>query len=654
MSATAGWVDWESDMTRCSAAVQRMIDAMKGQGPDASGLRMYRHAAIGHTRLAAAHPEWGEQPAALELGSRTLAIVYSGHLFNASELRSELEVRGHSFRECPSTGLALRGQSSEKDALIERSCDGHPLTGGAVREQSLRRRSDEEVLLHAFIEWGRDFVHKLDGFYAFAIWSEDEQRLFLCRDRLGVKPLFYAHLGNGLLFASEPKGLLSHPDMGAELDHEGVAEVFGLGPGRTPGHGVYKGVREIRPGFCLEFDRAGARLKRYWKLVSKPHLDDPEATAEKIRFLVEDSVRRQIPADSPVSVMLSGGLDSSIVTLLAASELEKQARGRLHTYSVEYDGNDRHFIRNDFQPDLDSPWIEQVSSDAKSCHHVVTLSTDDLFGSLTDALLARDMPGMADVDSSLLLFSREIRKCSAVALSGECADEFFGGYPWFHRREMLNADTFPWSRSVSMRTSLLHPDLREVVDLEHYVERRYRETLEEVPRLIGEGGLSARIREVFFLTIAWFMPVLIDRNDRMGSAGGLQIRAPYCDHRLVEYVWNVPWEMKTHGGLPKGILRKALAGVLPEAVLARRKSPFPKTYDPHYYALCKERLLEILSDKSSPLNSLVDSGVIGQILSRGGRVFSQPWFGQLMTDAQLLAYLIQVDTWMREYRISLC
>lgn len=619
MSAIAGWVDWQSNMTRCSDAVQRMIDAMKGQGPDASGLRMYRHAILGHTRLAAADHEWGWKPATAELGSRTLAIVYSGHLLNAADLHNELEARGHSIRGRSSTG-----------------------------------RSDEEVLLHSFIEWGADFVHKLDGFYAFAIWSEDEQQLFLCRDRLGVKPLFYAHAGDGLIFASEPKGLLAHPNMRAELDNEGVAEVFGLGPGRTPGHGVYKGIREMRPGFCMEFDRTAVRLKRYWKLVSEPHPDDPQTTAEKIRLLVLDSVRRQIPADAPVSAMLSGGLDSSIITLVSASELEKRGRGRLRTYSVDYEGSDRHFIQNDFQPDLDSPWIEQVSSCARTRHHVVTLSSDDLFDSLADALLARDVPGMADVDSSLLLFSREIGKDSAVALSGECADEIFGGYPWFHRNEMLSAETFPWSRSVPIRTSLLHPDLREAVDLERYVERRYRETLDEVPRLIGEGGLGARIREVFYLTMSWFMPVLIDRNDRMGSASSLQIRAPYCDHRLVEYVWNVPWEMKTCGGLTKGILRKAFAGMLPDAVLARRKSPYPKTYDPHYYALCKERLLEILSDKSSPLNSLVDSVFIRQILSREGRVFSQPWFGQLMTDAQLLAYLIQVDTWMRRYRISLC
>ena len=617
MSAIAGWVDWQSNMTRCSDAVQRMIDAMKGQGPDASGLRMYRHAILGHTRLAAADHEWGWKPATAELGSRTLAIVYSGHLLNAADLHNELEARGHSIRGRSSTG-----------------------------------RSDEEVLLHSFIEWRADFVHKRDGFYAFAIWSEDEQQLFLCRDRLGVKPLFYAHAGDGLIFASEPKGLLAHPNMRAELDNEGVAEVFGLGPGRTPGHGVYKGIREMRPGFCMEFDRTAVRLKRYWKLVSEPHPDDPQTTGEDptpcsgLRPQADPSRRSRL-CNAVWRARLQHhyprccfGAGEAWQGDCAPTRLITRKRSPLHTE------------RFPARPGL--PWIEQVSSCARTRHHVVTLSSDDLFDSLADALLARDVPGMADVDSSLLLFSREIGKDSAVALSGECADEIFGGYPWFHRNEMLSAETFPWSRSVPIRTSLLHPDLREAVDLERYVERRYRETLDEVPRLIGEGGLGARIREVFYLTMSWFMPVLIDRNDRMGSASSLQIRAPYCDHRLVEYVWNVPWEMKTCGGLTKGILRKAFAGMLPDAVLARRKSPYPKTYDPHYYALCKERLLEILSDKSSPLNSLVDSVFIRQILSREGRVFSQPWFGQLMTDAQLLAYLIQVDTWMRRYRISLC
>lgn len=614
MSAIAGWVDFGLDLTSRADAVSRMGGAMSGRGRDSTGTCLYRHAAFGYNGLTVGNPACGRQPMTVQCGSRSFAIVFGGALFNTSNLRSELEAKGHCFRGS----------------------------------------SDAEVLLHSFVEWDRDCVYKLDGVYAFAIWSEYDQRLFLCRDRLGVKPLFHARVGGGLLFASEPKGLLAHSDMHAELDHEGLAEVFGLGPARTPGHGVYKGMREVRPGFCMDFDREGARHKRYWKLVSRPHPDDLETSAEKVRCLVVDSVRRQLAADVDICTMLSGGLDSSVVTSVAASELEEQGRGNLYTYSVHYEGHAHHFTADDFQPDMDDPWIEQASTHSRTCHRRVTVATTDLFGSLRDAVLARDMPGMADIDSSLLLFIREIRKGAAVALSGECADELFGGYPWFHRDDMVGSDTFPWSRSVSMRARLLSRELREAIDLERYVERRYRETLDEVPRLIGESGLDARIREVFYLTISWFMTTLLDRNDRMSSAEGLEVRAPFCDHLLAEYVWNIPWEMKNCGGVPKGILRRAFAGSLPGEVLARRKSPYPKTHDPEYYALCRDLLLEILSDRGSPLSSLVDSEYIRQVIASGGHAFRQPWFGQLMTDAQLLAYLIQVDAWLREYRVSLC
>jgi asparagine synthase (glutamine-hydrolysing) len=614
MCGIAGWVDFESNLAVEGDTVQRMADTMGSRGPDASGICLYAHAVLAHRRLIVVDPQGGGQPMTRCYGDRTYTIIYNGQLFNATELRDELKARGYSFQSY----------------------------------------SDTEVLLQAFVEWGEDSYHKLNGMYAFAVWSEHDERLFLCRDRLGIKPLFYCKAGHGLLFASEQKGLLAHPMVSAELDREGIAEVFGLGPAHTPGHGVFRGIYSLLPGACLQFDRDGLRLRKYWRFVSKPHSDDLETTAATVRSIIEDSLSRQLVSDVPVCALLSGGMDSSTLTVLAAREFTKRGLGQLHTYSVDFEGNDQHFQANDFQPNADGPWIKRMSEHAGTCHHYVTIDTASLAESLDSAVLARDVPGMADIDSSLLLFCREIKKDATVILSGECADEVFAGYPWFHRSDMLEADTFPWSRSVQMRASLLAPELREEVDIEGYVERRYRETLDEVPRLPGERGLDARVREVSYLTITWFMQTLLDRKDRMAMASGLEARVPFCDHRLVEYVWNVPWEMKRHGGMAKGILRKALEGLLPSEVLMRQKSPYPKTHNPRFYTLCRDRLLEILADPGSPLRSLVNANYIGDVAQSGGHAFRQPWFGQLMTDAQLFAYLIQVDTWMRRYRVSLC
>lgn len=614
MCGIAGWVDFESNLTREGDTIKRMADVMASRGPDASGICLYEHAALGHRRLSVVDPERGGQPMTKRFGSRDYTIVYNGELFNTQEIRDELKAKGHRF-------------------------DSY---------------SDTEVLLTAYAEWGEDCVHKLNGMFAFGIWSERDQLLFLCRDRLGVKPLFFCSPGRGLLFASEPKGLLAHPSVTAELDHFGIAEVFGLGPARTPGNGVFRDIHELMPGSWMQYGRSGTHTRRYWQLTSKPHTDDLETTALTVRSLIEDSLKRQLVSDVPICALLSGGVDSSTLVVLAAREFKERGLGTLHTYSVDYEGNEQHFRAGDFQPDADAPWIQVMSDYAGTQHHYVTVDTRSLMDSLKDAVIARDMPGMADIDSSLLLFAREIKKQATVALSGESADEIFGGYPWFHRPDMLEADTFPWSRFASMRESLLSEDLRREIDLEGYIDRRYRETLADVPRLEGETGSDARIREVAYLTFTWFMPTLLDRKDRMTMASGLEARVPFCDHRLVEYVWNIPWEMKRHGGMAKGILRKALRGLLPTGILNRKKSPYPKTHNPEYYALCRGRLLEILSDPSSPLQQLVDVEYIRGVIVRGGSAFDQPWFGQLMTDAQLFAYLIQVDIWMREYRVSLC
>lgn len=612
MCGITGWIDWQKDLTRYPNVLEAMTETMALRGPDASGTWITKHVALGHRRLSVIDPANGAQPMIRNYGDYAYAVVYNGELYNALELRRELEQRGHSFRT---------------------NCD-------------------TEVLLVSFIEWGRECVDRFNGIFAFAVWSEKDEALYLARDRLGVKPLFYSYRNGVFLFGSEPKAILAHEDFPAQIDGEGLSEIFAIGPARTPGHGVYKHMAELKPGHSMVVDRNGLSVRAYWSLVSKPHEDDVDTTAERVRELLKDTVERQLVSDVPVCTLLSGGLDSSALTTFASAYYNETGQGIVPTYSIDYVDNDKHFKASAFQPNADAPWIKRMSEHLGTEHHPVVFDTPELMEALPIAVCARDMPGMADVDGSLYLFCREIKKGATVAVSGEAADEIFGGYPWFHREDALKADTFPWSLSVKERESILSPETADWIKPEQYAKERYRQALEEVPYLEGEEGHIRRMREISYLNITRFMPTLLDRKDRMSMAVGLEVRVPYCDHRLVEYVWNIPWEIKTAGDREKGILRKALKGVLPDDVLTRKKSPYPKTHNPNYMAAVRERLRDILHDPSSPILPFINVEKLKRMAEPGSLTSDFPWFGQLMTGPQLFAFLIQTDYWLRTYKVS--
>jgi len=612
MCGITGWIDWQKDLTQYPSVLQSLTDTLANRGPDASGTWITQHCALGHRRLSVMDPANGAQPMVRKYGENTFTIVYNGELYNAPELKKQLEQRGHKFQT---------------------TCD-------------------TEVLLVSYIEWGRACVERLNGIFAFGVWNSLEQTLFLVRDRLGVKPLFYSYSDGRLLFGSEPKAILAHPDFPAQISGEGLAEIFAIGPARTPGHGVYRNLFELKPGHCMTADRSGIHIRTYWRLESRPHEDDVDTTAETIRDLLKDTVERQLASDVPICTLLSGGLDSSALTTFAANHYKENRLGTIHTYSIDYVDNDRHFKANAFQPNADAPWIKRMTEFLGTEHHFLEFDTPELVDSLKTVVFARDLPGMADVDGSLYLFCREIKKDATVAISGEAADEIFGGYPWFHRAEALNAGTFPWSLATKERVGLLSSDFVDWVKPEQYVKDRYVQALSEVPRLAGEDQQQNRMREMSYLNITRFMPTLLDRKDRMSMAVGLEVRVPFCDHRLVEYVWNIPWEIKTSGDREKGILRRALRGVLPDDVLTRKKSPYPKTHNPSYLAAVKTWVLDILNDSSSPLLPFIDVAKIRALAEGDASQFHLPWFGQLMTGPQLFAYLAQVDTWLRHYKVS--
>lgn len=612
MCGITGFIDFEDDLTRKKPVLEKMTEAVSKRGPDDLGYKLFPHAAFGHRRLIVVDPEGGGQPMVREICGRAYCITYNGELYNTDEVRKELSSLGYRFTS----------------------------------------RSDTEVLLVSYIAWGESCVDRLNGIFAFGIWDEAGQRLFMARDRLGVKPLFFAKRGTCFIFGSELKALLAHPMIKPDLDSTGLAEIFALGPARTPGCGVFKGIEELRPGYRLSHDRAGTRVDRYWSLESFAHEDDVDATIQKISWLVKDTVNRQLVSDVPVCTLLSGGLDSSAVTALVSDFFNRDGQEAVNTYSVDYAGNDVYFKASEFQPNSDSYFVGKVSSYLGTTHHRVVIKTRDLACALEDAVLARDLPGMADVDSSLYLFCREVKNGATVALSGEGADEIFGGYPWFRRPEDFNSDTFPWTRMMQVRTGILSPELVRQIKPEAYVRNRYREALDEVPRLPGESPFDRRIREITYLSVTRFMPTLLDRKDRMSMFTGLEVRVPYCDHRLVQYVWNIPWNIRNYGGMEKGILRKALEGFLPQDVLYRKKSPYPKTHNPEYLATVRDKMLEIVNDHTSPLLPFIDKDAVLDLARADTSKLNIPWFGQLMTIPQLFAYLVQTDFWMRKYGVT--
>lgn len=613
MCGITGWIDWQQDIKQQEFTINKMAKTLSKRGPDASNIFCDHHAALGHTRLVVVDPAGGIQPMTKAKQEKIYTLVYNGELYNTEELRKELLKKGYSFQS----------------------------------------HSDTEVLLTAYIEWGENCVEKFNGIFAFAIWEHKGEKLFIARDRLGVKPLFYKHLNHTLLFGSEIKAILAHPQVKAEVNQEGLQEVFGLGPSRTPGHGVFCGIKELRPAHFLIFDRNGIRIKRYWNVESRVHNQSFEETVEQVRFLVTDAVERQLVADVPVCTFLSGGLDSSAISSIASRYFEQEGRGRLHTYSIDYERNSEFFKSSMFQPDEDKPWIEKMIHYSGVDHQSMIITQEMLVKRLKDAVIARDLPGMADIDSSLLWFSEEIKKNFTVALSGECADEIFGGYPWFYKKELLQDEHFPWMKSEEERGKLLRPHWQKKLQLKDYVRDRYTETLNEVPRLEGENPIDTRRREWFYLNMVWFMATLLERKDRMSMAASLEVRVPFADHRLIEYVWNIPWSMKMHDGREKGILRKALEGVLPHDILYRKKSPYPKTHNPAYMKLVKDLLNEIIENKKSPILELVSKQQVKEIIDSNGDSFKVPWFGQLMTGPQLIAHLSQINMWLEHYNVNI-
>ena len=605
MSAIAGVIGMNTE----AYIAEKMLDTMHRRGPDGNGVWSEPGCCLLYARLASVADNIGMQPSHLSLGKETYTIVFNGNVYNADEIRSELIKNGH----------------------------------------SLESNSYAETMIHGYVQWGEKVLDRINGVFSFAIWHHREKKLFIARDRIGVKPLFYCIKDWGICFATEIKTLLAHPDITAKIDSNGVAQLLLLGPGRIPGSGVFADISELKPGHYGTYRDGILQTCQYWKLTDREHFENFEETAEHIRYLVVDSIHRQLPQKTPFGAFLSGGLDSSIISSVCA-KLCRESGGQLKTFSVDYVNQEQNFVSNKFQPESDHKYIRIMCDSIQSDHTNVVLSPEELIACMKSATLARDLPGMGDIDFSLFAFSGQVRDLVTVAFSGECADEIFGGYPWYRDSEIRCADGFPWSQNLSFRTAFMRAEHLNEIEPNSFVMDLYRATVDNADVLPGTPQQERRIKEMMNLNFQWFMQTLLDRNDRMSMYHGLDVRVPFCDYRIAEYMYSVPWTFKDHNNREKGLLRWAMRDYLPEQVLYRKKSPYPKTFDPRYSKLITKAMSEVIDNPQSPLLQIVRKNALENMLSAE---FAWPWYGQLMRLPQTMAYMLQINCWLELYKVQI-
>jgi asparagine synthase (glutamine-hydrolysing) len=569
MCGITGWVAFRRDLRGEQATLDAMTETMACRGPDDRGTFVTEHGALGHRRLAIIDLPGGRQPMRVDTPQGPVALVYSGETYNFTELRAQLAGRGHAFTT----------------------------------------DSDTEVVLRAYLEWGTELAERLNGMYAFAIWDGRTDQLVMIRDRMGIKPFYYSETADGVLFGSEPKAILANPAIEPTVTIDGFREIFAFV--KTPGKAMWDGMREVEPGTVVTVGRDGLKTRRYWRIETREHTDDRATTVAHVRELLEDIVRRQLVADVPRCTLLSGGLDSSAMTAIAARQLGAVGE-TVRSFAVDFVGQTENFVPDDMRATPDAPFVHDVAQKSRTDHQDIVLAADELADPAVreTVIRARDIPaGMGDMDASLYLLFKAIRGQSTVALSGESADEVFGGYKQFFDPVAQQAHAFPWlvafQRHLGEEDSYLNPAFGAALDLERYVADSYGTAIAGIERLDGEDDFEWRMRKICYLHLNHFVKILLDRKDRMSMAVGLEVRVPFCDHRLVEYVYNTPWALKTYDGREKSLLRGATADVLPQSVVERVKSPYPSTQDSRYVVALQKHAREYLSDPDHTVFDLI-------------------------------------------------
>ena len=589
----------------------KMNDCLVHRGPDDYGYYKHKHAILGHRRLSIVDPEGGKQPMTRRINHFNYTIVYNGEIYNTDLIRKDLINKGYNFSTY----------------------------------------SDTEVVLISYIHYKEKCLDFLNGIFAFSIFDEKRKSIFIARDHLGVKPIFYSIKNDYLIFASEMKSILKHPIISNKVSKEGIMDLLSLGPSRSLGSGIFKDIHEIPPAHYLYVSENEVILKEYWKLTAKKHESNVLETKEELIYLLENIIKSQMVSDRDLFGFLSGGIDSSLICSILSNELKKQNK-RLDTFTVDYVDYDKDFISNEFEVTKDKDFVKIVNDKIKSNNRIITINNEDLFYYLDKSLDASDIPSMADIDTSLYLFCKGVKQYGTVGLSGECADEIFGGYPWYLNERDLALDTFPWSRFLDLRKKLFNDSIKNL-DFESYVKNKFDETLKNISYLDSDSEFDISIRKMTLLNIKWFMVTLLNRKDRMSMANSLEIRVPFADKDLVEYAYNIPSKIKFINGREKGILREVSRKYLSNTVVDRKKSPYPKTQSLVYRDLVCEELKKILENKSNPIFELIDKKSVTELVESKGASYTKPWFGQLMRGPQLIAYLIQLNMWLKRYNVDI-
>ncbi|NBK97044.1 MAG: asparagine synthase (glutamine-hydrolyzing) [Erysipelotrichia bacterium] len=600
MCGIAGWITYQKDIAKENNVQKQMLETLKRRGPNQQGIYTEEHVNLLHARLSIMDPANGKQP----MHYQHYTICYNGEIYNTKQIREDLIEKGYRF-------------------------DGN---------------CDTEVVLKAYVAYGERCLDILNGIFAFAIWDTNKQQLFMARDRLGVKPFFYYLNQEHFLFASQIKTLLVHPLVDAIVDDDGLKELFLLGPARSAGKTPIRDIKELKQGEYAIYDKEGFQVHTYWQLKAKKHKENRSQTQAHLKQLVSACINDQLDSDVGICTFLSGGLDSSIISKIAA-----QRYPDLQTFSIEYEENEKYFTKSIFQPNRDADFIDIMVNHIHSNHTNVLLTQKEIVSALKEATIARDLPGMAEIDSSLLLFCEEIKKAKSVALSGEGADEILGGYPWYYNDDILWQDEFPWSHSYDIRVSCLKDGL--IKDGEQYIKKAYYQSISDVDYLEEDDAKERRMREMFYLNMRWFLQTLLDRKDRMSMYHSLEVRVPFLDYRLCEYAYNMPWRYKSLNGREKGILREAFRDELPDEIINRKKSPYPKTFHPLYTEMLITQIRKILKSDCL-LAQILDINKVNHLIDHLDTI-DVPWYGQLMKGPQILAYFIQMHFFFETYHVKL-
>jgi len=574
-----------------------MVGSLAHRGPDDEGFWVGDNVALGTRRLAIIDLGTGQQPIANEDG--TIVVAFNGEIYNHVELRTLLEAAGHRFRT---------------------------------------DHSDTEVIVHGYEQWGEDVLHKLNGMFAIALWDGPRRRLLLARDRMGIKPLYYARVPGGLAFGSEPKALLMHPDVSRAPDLPALHHYFTLKNIPAP-HSAFQAIRQLRAGELLTFASGPPSIRRWWRIAfhESPGITEEEASCE-IRSLLEDSVRLQMRSDVPVGAYLSGGVDSSSVVAL----MSRLGARNVKTFTLVYDDGFAH-------KDADRAYARRVFERYQTEHIEHFVRYEDVPRHLDAILGAFDEP-FSGVTSTYFI-TQEIARHVKVALSGDGADELFASYLPHRLAQPLAAaasDPLLLEEPVGAEAArVLSPfenertQLRTILARGDEAARRMGQYLadEDAKRALYTPAMRAAVaatstedmvrslygacgsrdplnRSLFVDCESLLADQVLPFVDRLSMAHSVEVRPPFLDHRLVEYAATLPGAMKIRRGRVKSILKDAVADLLPDGVVDRPKEGFVMPINEWLLAKLKGFVLDTLSPPNLARHGLLDPAALAALLAR--------------------------------------